>query len=295
MKLTRKSRIYKRKKNRSRLLKRNRVLKGGSQQFMSIYLMCFNEEYLIDFTVNYYKRQFPECKITICDNESTDKSVEIAKGLGCEIYSYNTGGAFSEEKLVETRNTVWKSAKTPWIIVCDMDEFLTANQADIKDEDAKGVTILNTKGYEIYGDSKKSDLSDIKAENRLDKLTKGEYSVGFSKKICFNREKITDINFGAGSHSADPKGDIKYSEKEYLIYHYKKLGKEYYKYTHDRVYARVKYSRDNNIIVGSHYTNDDAKIQEAISTDNKPIETVPALETYYIKYSLKGGKRQYKI
>lgn len=282
MKVTRKSRLYKLKKNRSRILKHKRGFKGGSAQIMSIYLMCFNEEVIIDFTIKYYKRQFPDCKITICDNESTDKSVEIAKGLGCEIYSYKTGGAFAEEKLIETRNTVWKSATTPWVIVCDMDEFLTANQNDIKDEQAKGTTILKTKGYEMYGDSKKANLSNKKENNTLDKITTAEYSVGFSKKICFNREKITDINFGAGSHNADPKGDIKYSDKEYLIYHYKKLGNEYYKYTHDRVYSRVKHSRNNKIFVGSHYTNNIAEMQKAMTTDNKPIETVPALETYYI-------------
>lgn len=282
MRTTRKNRQYT-KNNRSKKLKLKKILKGGNSQLVSIYLMCFNEENLIDFTVKYYKRQFPDSKITICDNESNDKSVEIAKGLGCEIYSYNTGGAYSEEKLLETKNTVWKSARTPWIIVCDMDEFLTANQNDIKNEDAKGTTILKTKGYEIYGDSKKSDLSNIKSENKLDKLTNGEFSDGFSKKICFNKNKITDINFGAGAHSADPKGNVKYSEKEYSIYHYKKLGKEYYKYTHDRVYARVKYSRDNNIIVGSHYTNDNAKMEEDLSRDNKKIETVPPLESYYMK------------
>jgi len=270
-----------RRKNSKRKRPRKTNHRGGNNSLMTVYLMCYNEERIISFTVNYYKRQFPNCKIVICDNESSDKSVDIAKSLGCEIHSYNTNGAFSEETLVKTRNTIWKTATTPWVIVCDMDELLTANQKDIEKEESLGTTILKTKGYEIYGDSQKEDLSDIK--DRLDKIVKGEYSTYYCKKICFNRIKIRDINFGAGSHSAEPQGDIKYSEKEYLLYHYKKLGYNYYKYTHDRVYARVKYSRDNKIAVGTHYTNDENKMRTEMSMDNKQIETIPALESYYIK------------
>jgi len=273
---SRKKRYYKRKKTR-----RIRKYKGGSSPLVTVFLMCFNEERIIDFTVNYYKKQFPDCKITICDNESNDSSVEIAKSLGCEIFSYTTGGAYSEEKLLETKNTVWKLATTPWVIVCDMDEILTANQNDIIAEDAKGVTILKTKGYEVYGNSKKADLSNTKSN--LDSITKGEYSHGFNKLICFNRLKITDINYGAGAHSANPKGIVKYSDKEYFLYHYKKLGYEYLKYTHDKVYNRVKFSRDNDIVVGSHYTDDANEIRRTMSTDNKPIETIPALKTFYMK------------
>ena len=260
--------------------KKRRVMKGGNS-LVSVFLMCFNEDKIIEFTVKYYQRQFPGCKITICDNISSDDSVKIAKRLGCEIHSYDTDGAFDEVKLMELRNSVWKTAATPWVIVCDMDELLTANRDDIAKEEASGTTILKTKGYEIYGKSAKNDLSNIK--NSLDKITDGEYSYGYSKSICFNKNKITDINFGAGSHNADPKGEVKYSEKEYFLYHYKKLGLNYLRYAHSRSHSRAKRSKEKGVFVATHYTNNNSKIQQEFDRTNKPIEVIPALETFYLK------------
>lgn len=255
-------------------------MKGGNN-LMSVFLMCFNEGKIIEFTITYYQRQFPGCKITICDNMSSDDSVKIAKRLGCEIYSYDTDGTFNEVKLMELRNTVWKGATTPWVIVCDMDELLTANRDDIMKEEASGTTILKTKGYEIYGNSAKNDLSNVRG--RLDKITEGEYSVGYSKSICFNKNKITDINFWVGSHSADPKGEVKFSEKEYFLYHYKKLGLNYLRYAHSRSHSRAKRSKEKGVFVATHYTDNNSKIQQEFDRANKPIEVIPALETFYLK------------
>lgn len=287
-----KSRKMRRANIKRRLYKkrtiRNRKHKGGNGPLVTVFLMCFNEERIIDFTVGYYKRQFPQCKITICDNESTDRSVEIAKNLGCDIYSYNTDGVFSETKLTEIRNNIWKThAHTPWVIVCDMDEILTANQNDIIAEDAKGTTILKTKGYEIYGDSTKDDLSNIKGV--LDSITKGEHSPGYSKKICFNKMKIQEINFAGGSHTAEPKGDVKYSEKVYLLYHYKKLGFEYYKFTHSRSFPRARLAQSRDIHIGIHYTNNDNKMRENINTQNRAMEVIPPLKSFYLNYTATGG------
>lgn len=261
--------------------KNPRAMKGGSDSLMSIFIVCFNESNIMEFVIEYYKRQFPGSKITICDNLSTDGSIDIAKRLGCDIHSWDTNGEYDEVKLLELKNTVWKTATTPWVIICDMDELLTANRDDIIKEHANGTTILKTKGYEIYGNSSKNNLSNIKPS--LDKLTEGEYSLGLSKKICFNREKITDINFQPGAHTANPVGEIHYSTKEYYLYHYKKLGLEYYRYTQKRTYPRSARSRARGW--GIHYTNNNSKIRSNINRANKNMEVVPALETFYSKTS----------
>jgi hypothetical protein len=243
--------------------------------------MCYNEEKIIGFTVNYYKRQFPACKITICDNESSDKSVEIAKSLGCDIHTYSTDGAFNETALTNIRNTIWKKATTKWVIVCDMDEILTANQKDILLEQEKGTTILKVKGYEVFANSKDENLSNIK--NSLDKITKASHAGAYSKNVCFDKTKITDINFSGGSHTNDPKGEVKFSEKEYLLYHYKHLGFPYYKSTHMRSTPRAKLAQSRGIFIGHHYTLNDNKLKNESNMSNYNIENVPALETFYLK------------
>jgi glycosyltransferase involved in cell wall biosynthesis len=258
----------------------DKVLKGGTHPLLSVFLMCYNEERIIDFTVKYYKRQFPGCIITICDNESTDHSVKIAKWLGCEIYHYSTRGVFNEMKLTEIRNNIWKKARTRWVIVCDMDEILTANQNDILAEQEKGTTILKTKGYELYANSKREDLSNIKTE--MDTITQAKYSKNHSKNICFDRTKITDINFSLGSHTADPKGEVKFSEKEYFLYHYKHLGYEYYKFTHVRSQPRALLAQYLGIKVGNHYTLNDARLKSNSNTTKMKLEEVPMLKSFYI-------------
>ena len=48
---------------------------------IQLYLYCYNEELIIESTILHYKKMFPTINITILDNESTDKSAEIAENL----------------------------------------------------------------------------------------------------------------------------------------------------------------------------------------------------------------------
>jgi len=185
--------------------------------------MCYNEEVLIPHTVAYYKEQFPGVEITIIDNQSTDRSVEIAKELGCTIQTLDTAKEFDEFRLTEMRNTVWKTAKTDWVLICDMDEYLVASTTDLVKEKRHGTTILKTEAYEAVGESKQANISNIRITN----IAKGSRLTTYDKSICFRPSKITDINFELGSHTAAPQGEVKYSKKAYLLYHYKFLGIPY--------------------------------------------------------------------
>ena len=186
--------------------------------------MCFNEEVLLPVTVDYYRKQFPSSLITVCDNESSDRSVEIAKSLGCEIYSFSTGGSFSEEALTKIRNTIWKTAKTDWVLLADMDELLCLNEKQLNEEQAKGTTVIKTEAYDMIGESKNAKGSNID----ISAISKGTRLPAYDKTLCFNRAQIQEMNFSLGSHESKPVGNIKFSEKAYHLYHYKYLGEQYY-------------------------------------------------------------------
>jgi glycosyltransferase involved in cell wall biosynthesis len=280
------SRLARRKGKRRKTLKRKilgRIQYGGqdSPSLITIYILCFNEEKILEFTVNAYRNLFPKCKIVIYDNESTDSSVEKAKALNCEVRTFSTGGKMDELKLTEMRNTVWKDATTPWIIMCDMDEIVAANQNDLIEEDKKGVTILKMAGYEMYGKSEKNDLSNIKIES----ITSGEKSDLYSKTLCFRQDKIENMNFSPGAHKSNPVAkagsEVKFSEKAYTLYHFKKLGKNYYQYTQTRATPRAVEMKKLDML--THYTQDAKNNEEAVKTDNKALEVVPALSTHYMK------------
>ena len=99
--------------------------------------------------------------------------------------------------------------------------------------------------------------------------------------ICFDRTKITDINFTLGAHTADPKGNVKLSEKEYFIYHYKHLGYEYYKFTHMRTQPRAKLAENRGVAVGNHYTLDEARLKMNSNITTMKLEEVPMLKSFY--------------
>jgi len=190
-----------------------------------IFTFVWNNKYILPNFINHYQSQFENSKIIILDNESTDGSDKIAKKMNCTVLSWKTNNEINNKQLIFMKNNVWKSKKKKknWIIVCDVDELLDINEKQLRKENKQGTTIIKTKGYEMIGNSKYSNLSDID----LTKITKGVESVPESKKILFSAFDIKEINYNFGSHSCSPIGNVVYSKTIYPLYHYKWLGIEY--------------------------------------------------------------------
>jgi hypothetical protein len=145
---------------------------------------------------------------------STDDSVNIAKKLGCRVQPFYSNG--QDEFLHQTmRNNLWKNQIKKWIIFCDMDEWLYINEQDLINEDRNGTTILSIKGYNVFGDSKKEDCSDI----NLHHLATGYSDKKFDKNICFKSTSIKEMNYSVGGHSCNPIGNIKFSNNNYVLKH----------------------------------------------------------------------------
>lgn len=53
---------------------------------------CFNEELAIEKVINDFKREFPEAKILVVDNNSSDRTAEIAKNSGAVVISEKKQG-----------------------------------------------------------------------------------------------------------------------------------------------------------------------------------------------------------
>jgi glycosyltransferase involved in cell wall biosynthesis len=57
---------------------------------ITVHVITYNEEIMIEFFINHYRERFPNCEINIYDNYSTDRTVEIGKQYNCNIIMYDT-------------------------------------------------------------------------------------------------------------------------------------------------------------------------------------------------------------
>lgn len=66
-------------------------------------------------------------EIVVCDMESTDRTLDIARARGCRIVTFPKGNINICEP---ARNTAIQSATNPWVLVVDADEVVTPQLRD---------------------------------------------------------------------------------------------------------------------------------------------------------------------
>jgi hypothetical protein len=223
-----------------------------------IFLLCYNESVLIPHTVSHYKKYLPSCKITIYDNESTDNSVEVAKSLNCDVITFSSQNIQNEYIQQELKNNCWKNIESGWVIVADMDEFLCVKESELIEEKKQGTTMLNVLGVDMVGESDTIDLTDIDFQ-QIKKIST-ENSHNNSKKLCFLRESIVEMNYLKGAHVCYPVGDITLSSNIYINKHMNYLGLNYYINKMIKRYERNEIMRQHHL--NGHYSNDIEEITQ---------------------------------
>ena len=97
-----------------------------------VYTLAYNEEDLVERTVDYWKTLGVE-KAVVYNNESTDSTVEkLSKYDWIEIRNFHTDGMTDDIQAI-IKNTCWKEQKgnkDTWCIVCDFDEWLYVRDID---------------------------------------------------------------------------------------------------------------------------------------------------------------------
>lgn len=94
-----------------------------------VYTFCFNEESIIPFCIDYWKRF--ASKVIVYDNFSTDSSVEIlSKEDFIEVRKWDTGGKLDDYAHTIMKNSVFKESAddADFICVCDMDECIFSDR-----------------------------------------------------------------------------------------------------------------------------------------------------------------------
>jgi glycosyltransferase involved in cell wall biosynthesis len=194
------------------------------------FFVCYNEENILPHMIRYYST-FCE-KITIMDNGSTDRSVEIINSFpNTEVIPFDSKGEFHDGVHIKLKNHVWKSSigYADYVILGDTDEFLYhENMVDfLMASKEKGTTFFVPEGYHMISEPEFNLEPD---DNLLDKVKYGVLTPVLNKPMMFDCNKITEINYGFGCHSANPVGQVIVSNGELKMLHYKFLGLKDYLY-----------------------------------------------------------------
>jgi FkbM family methyltransferase len=203
---------------------------------LSIHAMCFNEEDMLPLFVTYYQSLFGDkVHIHIHDNESTDGSRAVALALGCAVHTFTTGGKFNELTLTERRSSCWwpDEESSTWVLVCDVDEFLTitpellASCAAVPCVKANGIQMVGTDSEHAWPTT----------------ITCGYPDNAYSKCVLFQRAAFQQVRFANGSHNAQfvPYGAASFSSDliapraEMVLYHFKYLSAQF---AYDKLHPR---------------------------------------------------------
>jgi hypothetical protein len=173
--------------------------------------------------------------IHIHDNESTDGSRAVALALGCTVLTFTTGGKFNELTLTERRSTCWwpDEESSTWVLVCDIDEFLTITPELLAS--CAAVPCVKANGIQMVG----TDSEHAWPTN----ITCGYPNNAHSKCVLFQRAAFKQVRFGNGSHNAQfvPYGAAPFSSDsiaphaEVVLYHYKYLSAQF---AYDKLHPR---------------------------------------------------------
>ena len=183
---------------------------------ITVFLIAWNEELLLPYTVKHYRHRFPGCDIVVYDNFSTDNTRRLARELDCRVLDFYTGDKLDDQAYLTIKNNCWKSASTDWVIVCDVDEWLDIYPEHLRSTSASIIRTWFT------------NMVNVKDDYDIEGIDHGVVYKDFPGKwICFNRRRIQEMNYDFGAHAAHPIGEVVFSDHIFLLLHYKYLNMEY--------------------------------------------------------------------
>jgi len=205
---------------------------------------------MLPFFIEHYRSRFPDCRIVVYDNESTDRTQQIALEAGCELRINDTGGKLDDMRYLEIKNNCWKETEG-WVIVCDCDELLDIDKYSVGNMRLMGNTFFVSAGYNMV--NMHNDLN-------LAGLDHGVRALSYDKLYCFDTRYISETNYEAGCHQARPMGVLRTDNVPVRCYHYKYINPDYMVARHKHFAERLSEVNKQRGF-GGHYQYTEAQIR----------------------------------
>ena len=191
-----------------------------------LYALCWNEERMLPYFFRHYDQTV--ARYFIFDNGSSDRSVEMLKGHSkVTLGHFEVSGDSFVSAALEHYNHCWKSSRgqADWVIVCNVDEHVYHPELRgyLRECTRQGVTLVIPEGYNMVADQF------AETEQRLYEVIRhGMKDEFWGKPEIFDPNKIEEINFEPGRHTAAPSGVVVTPRNTRTkLLHFKYIGLDY--------------------------------------------------------------------
>lgn len=226
---------------------------------------CFNEEQLLAFTLQFYKKMLGKAQLTftVYDNLSTDRSAEIAHENGARVVKFLAAGKdrLSEHALTHLKNVVIpksrQAQKADYVIICDVDEHVYVSYDDLVRFKKRGVDIVECVGKQVVSAS---------VDDAIQGTVHGTFDdVEFNKAACFSLKRVAAINYGHGAHAYNPRPVsqtycLNILRNKVPLLHYRFLGEQFLIDRFSQRFQRTKHLRIHGL--ATHYTDDEEELRK---------------------------------
>ena len=191
-----------------------------------LHALCWNEERLLPYFFRHYDDIVD--RYYVYDHGSTDRSVELLTNhRNVVLGRFEMAGGSFLRAATEHYNSCWKQSRgaADWVFVVNVDEHLyhPRLRAYLRECTRLGVSVIVPEGYNMVSDTFPTSLKPLWTSIRH-----GARDQIWDKPQFFDPNKIEDINFKEGRHSADPRGDVVYPRTTRTkLLHFKYLGADY--------------------------------------------------------------------
>ena len=96
----------------------------NTNQKVAVLVPCYNEELTVSKVINDFKRELPKADIYVYDNNSKDKTVELAKAAGADVRKETKQGKGNVVR------TMFKEIDADVYILVDGDDTYPAEEVD---------------------------------------------------------------------------------------------------------------------------------------------------------------------
>jgi glycosyltransferase involved in cell wall biosynthesis len=184
------------------------------------YILCNNEELLMPYLMRHYK-QFS--KVFILESNSTDKTVDIARSMGGEVWKYDVPDEINDRWFKELKNTCWKDSQAAWVIVVDADEFVYHPNIERILKYCQS-TVICPRFFNMYSETFPTTKGQIYEE-----VKSGVEQIAPKAKMnIFRPHIIRSMNYLEGCHEAFPIGKVVINyDTGIKTLHMRNLGREF--------------------------------------------------------------------